>query len=216
MAKKKTAPVREETRAAAEYYRLNTQAVEDLVTADESNSPEVSEEELRKYQTGKRWKTPEWLKIVLIKAWFAASTFYFFIFGLGGLMHPSDLNLITGVVLGFVIDILLNNLLRFMEKTPGANDRWLFVGVKGFASLPLNVLYGLLLMGCVMLTYQLLNTGLNALTGAVPMEDGSLPVILGAEPITFGLFAMGWDALFLLMKRTMKRIVADAKASVGK
>ena len=46
MAKKRAAPVREEKRTAAEYYRLNTQAVEDLVTADASNSPEVSEEEL--------------------------------------------------------------------------------------------------------------------------------------------------------------------------
>ncbi len=214
MGKKRAAPVREEKRTAAEYYRLNTQAVEDLVTADASNSPEVSEEELRKYRSGSKWKMPGWVKIVLIKAWFAGSTFFFFIFGLGGLIHPSDLNLITGVALGFVIDILLNNLLRFMEKTPGANDHWLFVSKKGFISLPLNVLYGVLLMSCAMLTYQLLNTGLHAILGTAPMEDGSLPVILGAEPITFGIFAMCWDALFLLMKRTFKRIVADAKRTV--
>ena len=31
----------------SEYYRLKTEAVNDLVTANEENSPEVSEEELR-------------------------------------------------------------------------------------------------------------------------------------------------------------------------
>ena len=43
---RKAAP--EKPRDAAEYYRLNTKAVDDLVTADRSNSPQVSEAELRK------------------------------------------------------------------------------------------------------------------------------------------------------------------------
>ena len=38
----------EDAKAAAEYYKLHKQAVEDLAGADESNSPEVSEEELKK------------------------------------------------------------------------------------------------------------------------------------------------------------------------
>ena len=44
-------PVREPERDAADYYRLKTQAVEDLVTADESNSPVVSEAEPRRGRT---------------------------------------------------------------------------------------------------------------------------------------------------------------------
>ena len=35
-----------------QYYRLNTKAVDDLVNADVSNSPEVSREELNKYRSG--------------------------------------------------------------------------------------------------------------------------------------------------------------------
>ncbi len=213
MAKKKEASVRHEEQTAAEYYQLNKKAVEDLVTADESNSPPVSEEELLKYQSGPKLKLSVWLKIVLIKAWFAASTFYFFVIGLGVYLHPTDLSVIAGIGLGFVIDILLNNLLRFMEKTPGGNDRWILVNVKGFMSLPLNILYGLLLMFCVMQTYHMINVVINALTGAVPLTDGSMPVPLGAEPISFGVLAMAWDGLFLLMKRTFRSIVADARAS---
>ena len=140
MANKKAAPVRDEKRAAADYYRLNTKAVEDLVTADESNSPPVSEEELRRYQSGPKVKMSQWLKVLLIKAWFAAAVCFFFIWGLGTyLPHVVDQIVITGIALGFVIDLLVNNLLRFMEKTPGENARWILVGVKGFLSLPLNM-----------------------------------------------------------------------------
>lgn len=209
MAKKKAAPARDEKRAAADYYKLNRQAVEDLVTADESNSPPVSEEELRKYRSGSKWKMADWLKITLIKLWFMASTCYFFIWGLSPYVpNLIDLIFITGVGLGFVMDILLNNLLRFMEKTPGANDPWIFVSVKGFISLPLSVLYGLLLMFCVVEVYQGINILLIAL---FRLPEGSIP--LGVDPIIFSVFGMSADALFLLMKRTMKRIIADAKAS---
>lgn len=210
MGKKKAAPARDDGRAAAEYYRLHTQAVEDLVTADESNSPAVSEEELRKYRSVSKIKLAHWLKIVLIKAWFYAATCWFFIMGLA-LMMPTviDQIVITGIAMGFVIDILLNNLLRFMEKTPGANDGWIFVGVKGFWSLPLNVLYGLVIMFFVTQTYEVIN---RLLMWIFSLPAGTIP--LGVGPIDFGLFALGWDLLFLLMKKTLKSIIADAKAAV--
>lgn len=210
MGKKKAAPVRDERRAAADYYKLNKQAVEDLVTADESNSPVVSEEELSRYRSGGKWKMPRWLKIMLIKAWFMAATSFFFIWGLGVVLpNIIDQIVITGIAMGFVIDLLLNNLLRFMEKRPGENASWIFVGVKGFFSLPLNILYALVLMFLVVQTYEVINS-LLLLIFSLP--QGTVP--LGVEPILFGLFALGWDMLFLLMKRTMKQIVADAKAFV--
>ena len=209
MAKKKAAPVRDEKRAAADYYKLNRQAVEDLVTADESNSPEVTEEELRKYQSGPKIRLGERLKILLIKAWFAAAVCFFFIWGLGVyLPHVVDQIVITGIALGFVIDILLNNLLRFMEKRPGASERWMVVSRKGYLSLPLNVLYGLVLMLCVVTTYEVVNALLVTL---MRLPQGEIP--LGVEPILFGVLTTAWDALFLLMKKTLRRIIADAKAS---
>ena len=50
--RKKGEPQKPEITKQADYYQLKTQAIEDLVTANESNSPEVSPEELRKYQSG--------------------------------------------------------------------------------------------------------------------------------------------------------------------
>ena len=208
MAKQKAAPVRDEKRAAADYYKLNRQAVEDLVTADETNSPPVSEEELRRYTSGPKVKMSHWLKIALIKAWFFAAVCYFFLWG-AFVSNVVDQIVITGIALGFVIDILVNNLLRFMEKTPGANNGWMLVSKKGFVSLPLNVVYGLVLIFCGVQTYEVIN---RLLVMLLNMPAGEIP--LGVGPILFGILTMGWDALFLLMKRTLRRIVEDAKAAV--
>lgn len=209
MADKKKAPARDEKRAAAEYYRLNTKAVEDLVTADETNSPEVSEEELRKYQSGPKLKLSQWLKIALIKAWFAGAVCFFFLWGLGTyITNIVDQIFVTGIALGFVNDLLVGNLLRFMEKTPGANARWMMFPKKGYITLPLNVLYAFLLMLCIVGTYEAVNGVLAMLAGTTDQ------VLLGVEPILFGTLATAWDALFLKIKHVLGQIVDDAKRQV--
>ena len=206
MAKKKAAPVRDEKRAAAEYYKLNRQAVEDLVTADESNSPQVSEEELSKYRSRSGIKLAEWLKIALIKTWFYGAVCFFFMWGLSiYLPNIIDQIFVTGLALGFVNDLLVGNLLRFMEKTPGANARWMMFPKKGYISLPLNVLYAFVLMFLTVQTYEVIN-GLMALITGVPDK-----VHLGVEPILFGVLVMAWDALLLKMKHLFGQIVEDAK-----
>ena len=60
-------------REISDYYKLNTRAVEDLVTANKENSPEVPEEELKKYRSKSGIHLPTWLKAVLLKAWFAGT-----------------------------------------------------------------------------------------------------------------------------------------------
>ena len=56
-------PDRAESSAA--YYELKTRAVEDLVTANEENSPPVSPEEIRKY-LGSRIGIAEFFGIIFI------------------------------------------------------------------------------------------------------------------------------------------------------
>ena len=70
----------------ANYYKLKTKAVKDLVEADESNSPEVSEEELNKYRSGPKLNVADWVKLLLLKWWFAGAVCFFFIWGLSGYM----------------------------------------------------------------------------------------------------------------------------------
>ena len=109
----------------SEYYRLKTEAVNDLVTANEENSPEVSEEELRAYRSGPKLKVADWVKMLFIKFWFAAAVCYFFLWGLGGFVSSMlDLLFITGFALGVVTDLLTNPVLRFFEKF--GYDRFFF------------------------------------------------------------------------------------------
>ena len=161
---KERAPQRDEAvKATSEYYRLNTQAVEDLVTADESNSPAASQEELDKYRGRTRKKLPLWLKVALLKAWFYGSVCFFFLWGLGGYLADAlDLFFVTAIALGMVTDLLVNTILRYYAETDGANDRWMMVPRRGVAGFFLNILYAFLVLGLVDLVYNVINLAIPA------------------------------------------------------
>ena len=206
--KKKWEDAREEPRAAADYYRLKTKAVDDLVNADEQNSPPVSEKELRKYVSGPKIRLSHWLKITLIKMWFSGMVCFFFLWGLGTYVQDQlDMLFIVGIALGFVMDLLENTIFRYYAKTPGGNDRWMMFPKKGFVSLPLNVLYAFVLLFLVVTTYNALNAAILAVTKA----RDTVPI--GVEPILFGAFTTGWDMLLLFFKKTAGDILRDAKNS---
>ena len=201
-------PTRDEAiKSTSEYYRLNTQAVEDLVTADESNSPVVSQEELDKYRGRTRKKLPQWLKVSLLKAWFYGAVCFFFMWGLGGYLADSlDLFFVTAIALGMVTDLLVNTILRYYAETDGANDRWMMIPRRGVVGFFLNILYAFVVLGMVDMVYNVVNITILSLTH----ETGTVP--LGVEPILFGLLCMGVDTGFIALRGLMVRIVSDAKA----
>ncbi|MBO6158510.1 MAG: hypothetical protein J6P72_04495 [Firmicutes bacterium] len=201
--KKRLAP--EESKAASEYYELHTDAVKDLVEANEENSPEVSEEELRKYQSGPKLRIPGWIKAVLVKMWFAGSVCFFIFWGLSTYLTAHlDLMLVFAIALGVVTDILTNNILRFMAKGRADNDRFMMFPKKRYLTFIWNIFYAMLLLVCVDVLYNLINIVLAPLSA-----DGRQ--VLGVGPILFGVFYTGFDLLFILMKRTMIHLVQDAK-----
>lgn len=205
-AKKQKRTTVEDSRTTADYYKLHTSAVEDLVHADESNSPEVSEEELRRYRSGPRLKLADWLKAVLIKMWFAGSVCFFIFWGLSAYIPARlDLLLVFAIALGVVTDILTNNILRYYAKKKGGNDQWMMFPQKRYYTFLLNILYAMLLLLCVDVFYSLVNAAIVALSGA-----DTVP--LGVGPILFGFFYTGFDLLFIRMKLLLRRIVADAMA----
>ena len=190
------------------YYRLKTKAVNDLVTANADNSPPVSAAELRKYRSGIRIALADWVKAILIKIWFAGVTCYFFVWGLSTfVLNQWDHITVLSVAYGAVTNLITNNVYRFIAKEKGAYDRWMMVTSKKIWFLPLDILYALVLMVCVLMTY---NT-VNALAAAALPGEG---VFLGVEPILFGVFTSAWDLLFLGMKHMLARIVSDARRSV--
>ena len=203
--KRKNGPEKPEVEKQSEYYRLKTRAVDDLVTANEDNSPPVSEEELRAYRSGHKMKVADWVKMLFIKAWFAGAVCFFFIWGLGGLLgNELDILFVTGMALGLVTDWLTNPVLRFFEKTPGENARWMMVNRKGVSGLFLNILYAYAVLFLVFLLYNGINVAASHLMGIANST------VLGVEPILFGVFCLGVDLLMLQVKRTLQRMLRGA------
>ncbi len=203
--RKKKGP-QEEPRAAADYYKLKTAAIDDLVTADESNSPPVSQRELNRYRSGLKLnladKVKATLKACLLKAWMGGVVCYFFLWGLGlSVSSQLDLIVISGAAMGFIHNMITNNILRFIEKTPGANDRYMMFPGKSAWWIPADVVYGLVIMALTVATYALLNLALIALSGAEPGTT-----MLGVEPLLFGLITMGWDMALIALKHGIQRL----------
>ncbi len=204
--KKRAAP--EESRATTDYYKLHTQAVDDLIHADETNSPEVSEEELQKYRSGPKFKLKDWAKAILIKIWFAGSVCFFVFWGLSGyLADRLDLMVVFGIALGVITDVITNNILRYYAKTQGGNDAWMMFPKRRYITFVLNILYAFVLLLCVDFVYHLLNLALLAVGSSAT---------LGVGPILFGVLYTGFDLLFIQMKQLLLRIVSDAKRSAGR
>ena len=204
MAKQKKDEARDREKPLAAYYELHTKAIDDLVNADSANSPQVSPEELKKYRSGPQITLTDRVKAVLIKIWFAGMVCYFFYWGLGAYV-PAQLDkmVILAVALGMVTELLTNHVFRFMAKTKGGNDRWIMFPQKKLYTFPLNILYGFLLVFCVVNTYGALNAVLDAVGG----EEA----LLGVGPVLFGVFTAGWDLVFLGAKRLLRSIVEDAR-----
>ena len=203
--KKRTVP--EENRATADYYKLHTDAVRDLVEADEDNSPEVPESELLQYRSGSRIRLTNWAKAILIKMWFAGSVCFFIFWGLSAYITAQlDLMLVFGIALGIVTDILTNNILRAYAVTEHSNDKWMMFPKKRYATFFFNIIYAIVLLLFVETVYSLLNLLILGIEG-----EGATP--LGVEPILFGVIYTGVDLLFISMKRLLFRVFRDAKRS---
>lgn len=187
-------------------YELKSEAVEKLLKAEQGDVPEFSEEELKKYRSKSKIRLSETVKVLLLKAWFPGAVCYFILWGLGMYIYSLiDMLFIMGIVLGMVTDILTNNVIRFIEKTPGENDKWLMFPKKGMVSFFLNMVYALVLIVCVFVIYGMINQIIVAIIG----NADTVPV--GVEPVLFGIFCMGFDVLFVSCRNRLKQIIAEAR-----
>lgn len=194
--------------ASQKNYHLNSEAVEELVNADTGEVPQYSKEELSKYRSRKGIHIPQMVKILFIKAWFGGAVCYFIAWGLGTYIgNVIDMLFVLGVALGMVTDLLTNNILRFIETTPGENDKWLLVSHKGMVGFGLNLFFSMVIVIAVFFTYDAINRFVFTITS----DPDNL--FLGVEPVFYGIFCMGYDMLFIGVKRLIKSIVSDAMES---
>lgn len=194
-----------ESQDKSSNYELKSDAVEKLLDAQEGRVEDYSQEELDKYRS-KKLGIPQWLKMVALKAWFAGAVCFFFLFGLSSYLPGQlDLLFVAGAALGMATDLLTNNVIRFLEKTPGGNDRWLLVTKKGVVGLGLNLLAAFVILFLVYSTYAVCNYVIISITGATDT------VPLGVEPVLFGLLCMAYEMLLIGLKRMLQSILRDAK-----
>lgn len=189
--------------STADYYKLKTEAVEDLVSADEENSPQVSRQELEHYGARQKKAIPNLLKVAFIKFWFPGAVYFFIIMGLG-LWAPLDQIIILGIVQGMVTDLLTNNMVRFIAETDGSNDRYLMFSKKRYMTFFFNMVYAMLLCALVLVAYA----GLDRL---IRLATANPEFKLTGEPVSFGLLYMLFDAALVSVKNFVIRLLHGAK-----
>ena len=206
MARDKKKPGKAPDKTAAEYYELKSDAVNELINANVTNTPEVSQKELRKYRRKSLLNMPEGIKYFLLKWWFAGMVCWFFLIGLGSYgIQTLDMILIMGIVTGLLWDLPVNIFIRLKaeEKDYG---RYMMFPKTGVMAGILNAVYGLALVFLTAETYTLVNRMIFA-SGNTEM--------LSAGPILFGIFTAGWDWILLQCKRLGGGMLADAKKSAA-
>lgn len=191
-----------------DLYKLKTKAVDDLVTADESNSPKVSKQEIARYGGRKRGGMPHWLKVGLIKWWFPGAVFFFIIMGIPGMTADLlGMTAILGIVMGMVSDLLTDNMIRFVSPTEGEYDVFLMFSKKSFITFFLNIIYAIILCTVVFYgLYQAVNLVVDLST-----EDRTLLVDLIMGPVGFGFFYMISDMLLVGVKYLIKKLIRGSQ-----
>ena len=146
---------------------------------------------------------PHWLKACFIKFWFAGAVYFFIGWGLFlSSADQLDLTLALGAVLGLLTDLIVNKVLFLMEK--GGREYHPYVlcwSERWYVSLPVNLVYCVVLSFLVAYTYHFIN-----LFAARAQGLGAGTIVLGAEPILFGLFILLYDLIFLGIKAGIRRI----------
>lgn len=206
--KKYTDPIATpENEEGQNLYKIKKGAVDRLVNASSGKAPEVSDEEIAKYRGKRKFHIPDIVKVILLKWWFSGAICFFFYIGLGTVIgNQTDLLFVFGVALGALMDLLTNNVLKFIEPSERAYDKYMMVTVRKFWSLFINLLYGGAVLYVVIYLYNLINVVAIQITG---IED---KIHVPVEPILFGILFMGVDMLLILIKNMFKKIIDDAKA----
>lgn len=211
MAKKKKEDVNIQPQSTTEnYYELKTDAVDRLVNADKKIYPKTKVDPGKQYRSGFLDKIPTWVLALFMKFWFNGAVCFFIFWGLGLYVKDMlDMIVIMAVVLGVITDVLVNNAFRFFETYKGQNSKWMMFPQKKYWTFLANIPYAFVVLLGVIWIYQFINTAVNAINGTTDV------IVLGVEPLLFGIFYMAVDMLFIAIKNTFISIVADAKRKNG-
>ena len=202
----KKKPEEKPKKSTENYYDLKKDAVERLVNAEKKTYPKTKADPGRAYRSSATDKIPNWIKALFIKFWFNGAVCFFILWGLGlYVTNMTDMLVVLAVVMGMVTDILVNNAFRFLEKYEGQNSKWMMFPKKKYWTFFANIIYAFPVLFLVVRLYEFINLAGNRINGT---EN---EMILGVEPILFGLFYLMFDMILIGIKNTLRKIVSDAK-----
>lgn len=146
------------------------------------------------YKTDFLSRIPVWIKALFVKFWFAGAVCMFFMWGIG--IDNEDAILLVGIVMGLVVDILVNPLLRYMETGRHEYNAYMMFPFpfKAIWTFFANMFYYLFVVIIVNFYYLGINELMNYLKATTDQY------YLGVEPLTFGLFAVITDMFFIGIK----------------
>lgn len=208
MAKKKK--IKETT--IEDFYDLRVDKVDELVAAlkgeDTTDYGEVSmkisdctgvegkggNKEFNPYRTDFLSRVPVFLKALFVKWWFAGMVYFFINMGLGMYISNADMILLDGIVLGLVVDVLVNPLFRFMETDKREyNDYMMFpFPFKAYWTFFTNILYYVAVAVLVNFVYFFINEFMFTFNG---------------EPLSWALIALVVDMIFIGIKDFVVHLV---------
>lgn len=164
------------------------------------------EKQFDPYKIDRLSKVPTWLKAVFIKWWFAGAVCYFIMWGLS-IDSGFDRVVLCGMVLGLVVDILVNPLFKYMESDRREYDSYMMFPFpfKAYWTFFTNLIYYVFVMYFVNLAYGGLNELINF------MSNTTNSVYVGVEPLLFGTFCVIVDMAFIGIKDLIVFLVKKSK-----
>ena len=211
MAKKKK--IKETT--IEDFYDLKVDKVDELVAAlkgeDTSQYEEVSmniseivgdgknsSKEFNPYRTDFFSRVPAFIKALFLKWWFAGVVCFFVNMGLGPYISTEDLLLLDGIVLGLIVDVLVNPLFHFMESDKREYNAYMMFPFpfKAYWTFFTNVLYYVGVVLLVNVFYNIINEFMFSLS---------------IEPLSWALIVLAVDMVFIGIKDLVVHLVKRRK-----
>lgn len=209
------------------YYDLKKDSVDELVAILKGEETETKEpvttniaeitgekekargskksKEFDPYKRDKLQFLPTWLKAIFIKWWFAGAVCYLGMWGLG--RTGEDAILLIGIILGIVVDIMVNPIFHFLESNKKEYDPYMMFPFpfKKYWTFLTNIIYYIVIVFAVNFGYL----GVNTIANLVHHTTDAYYV--GVEPLLFGVFCVIVDMAFIGVKDLIVFLVNRGK-----
>lgn len=158
------------------------------------------------YKTDFLGRIPTWIKALFVKFWFAGAVCYFIVWGIN-IGDTLDSLVLTGIVLGLVVEMLVNPAFRFMETDAKEYNAYMMFPFpfKAYWTFFTNIIYYVVVLICVNYLYYGLNVMILNITGS------ESTIAVGVEPLLFATFTVIVDMAFIGIKDLIVYLVKKHK-----